>query len=84
MITRRLAVINGSKQVSFQVSLKASNGRICSKSDWKSFHAARSAIHIAILSNCVRTSGTSKVPHVDDRSRARFGKDEVGSSVSVM
>ena len=67
-----LAIVGGSEQTCFQVPLKICTGLNCSKE----------RLRYALLPDCVRKRSTSDVSDVDDRSRARFGTDEVGQGTT--
>ena len=68
----------------FQVSLKSCNGLHCSKSDWKFVPCSRAGDRKDLSAKLCPVLVTRQTrPDVDDRSRARFGKDEVFTSVSM-
>ena len=71
----------------FQIALKTRNIVSSSDHNWKIIPCSRTSDGkgpSSKLSSHSCASGTSKAPDVDDRSCARFGSDEVGTSASMM
>ena len=72
------------KKMGFQIALKTRNIVSSSDHNWKIIPCSSTSDGKGPSFKLSRTRGTSKAPDVDDRSCARFGSDEFGTSASMI